>query len=162
MIIAGGVEVKGPRRCERTGEMTYHPVSRGCAGEAPAETGRGTLGMRMQQNPRESKRYAGASRSGYDGGGMADEGTLEDRFLGELYELAEGLATRVVSGEELARGLGMDPEGETDKARFLETARRLEEEGYVIANKTGPEVRDYSSLTLTHAGIRAVKEARRP
>jgi hypothetical protein len=93
---------------------------------------------------------------------MADEGTLEERFLGELYELAEGQATRVVSGEELARGLGMDPEGETDKARFLGTARRLEEEGYVIANKTGPEVRDYSSLSLTHAGIRAAKEARKP
>jgi hypothetical protein len=56
----------------------------------------------------------------------------------------------------------MDPDGETDKARFLGTARRLEEEGYVIANKTGPEVRDYSSLSLTHAGIRAVEEGRRP
>jgi hypothetical protein len=91
---------------------------------------------------------------------MADEGTLEERFLGELYRLTEGQATRVVSGEELARRLGMDPEGETDKARFLGTARRLEEEGYVIANKTGPEVRDYSSLSLTHAGIRAVEEGR--
>ena len=72
---------------------------------------------------------------------MADEATLEQRFLGELYELAKGQATRVVSGEELARGLDMDPDGETDKARFLGTARRLEEEGYVIANKTGPNVR---------------------
>ena len=93
---------------------------------------------------------------------MADEGRLEERFLGEFYELTEGQATRVVSGEELARRLGMDPDGETDKARFLGTARRLEEEGYVIANKTGPEVRDYSSLSLTHAGIRAVEEGRRP
>jgi hypothetical protein len=98
----------------------------------------------------------------YDGGDMADEGTLEERFLGEFYELTEGQATRVVSGEELARRLGMDPDGETDKAPFLGTARRLEEKGYVIANKTGPEVRDYSSLSLTHAGIRAVEEGRRP
>jgi hypothetical protein len=93
---------------------------------------------------------------------MADEGTLEQRFLGELYGLAEGETTRLVSGEELASRLGMDPDGETDKARFLGTARRLEEEGYVIANKTGPEVRDYSSLSLTHAGVQAVEEGRRP
>jgi hypothetical protein len=102
-------------------------------------------------------------RSDYDGGEMADEGTLEGHFLGELYGLAEGEATRLVSGEELARRLGMDPDGETDKVRFLGTARRLEEEGYVIANKTtGPEVRDYSSLSLTHKGVQAVEEARRP
>ena len=93
---------------------------------------------------------------------MADEETLEERFLRAFYALAEGQATRLVSGEELARELGMDPDGETDKARFLGTARRLEELGYVIANKTGPEVRDYSSLSLTHAGIRAVEESRRP
>ena len=93
---------------------------------------------------------------------MADEGTLEQRFLGKLYGLAEGETTRLVSGEELARGLDMDPDDETDKARFLGTARRLEEEGYVIANKTGSQVRDYSSLSLTHAGIRAVDESRRP
>jgi hypothetical protein len=49
---------------------------------------------------------------------MADEETLEQRFLGELYGLAEGETTRLVSGEELARRLGMDPDGETDKARF--------------------------------------------
>jgi hypothetical protein len=79
---------------------------------------------------------------------MADEETLEERFLGTLYGLAEGQATRLVSGEELARRLDTDPNGETDKARFLGTARRLEEKGYVIANKTGPEVRDYSSLSL--------------
>jgi hypothetical protein len=91
---------------------------------------------------------------------MADEGTLEERFLGELYWLAGGQATQVVSGKELARRLSMDPEGETDKARFLGTARRLEEEGYIIANKTGPNLRDYSSLSLTHAGIRAVEEGR--
>jgi hypothetical protein len=107
-------------------------------------------------------RYAGAGRSGYDGGDLADEGTLEQRFLGQLYDLAEGETTRLVNGEELARELDMDPDGETDKARFLGTARRLEEEGYVIANKTGPEVRDYSSLSLTHAGIRAVEERRGP
>ena len=93
---------------------------------------------------------------------MADEETLEERFLRTLYALAEGQVTRLVSGEELARTLGMDPDGETDKARFLGTARHLEEEGYVIANKTGPEVRDYSSLSLTHAGIRAVEEGWRP
>jgi hypothetical protein len=28
----------------------------------------------------------------------------------------------------------------------------------VITNKTGPEVRDYSSLSLTYGGIRAVEE----
>ncbi len=93
---------------------------------------------------------------------MAEEGTLEERFLKELYRLAEGEPTRLVSGEDLARKLGMDPDGETNKARFLGTARRLEEEGYVIANKTGPEVRDYSSLSLTYAGIRLVEESRRP
>jgi hypothetical protein len=93
---------------------------------------------------------------------MADDETLEERFLGTLYGLAEGQATRLVSGEELAREMGMDPDGETDKARFLGTARCLEEEGYVIANKTGFEVRDYSSLSLTYAGIRAVEEGRRP
>jgi hypothetical protein len=93
---------------------------------------------------------------------MADDETLEERFLGTLYGLAEGQATRLVSREELARELDMDPDDETDKARFLGTARRLEEEGYVIANKTGPEVRDYSSLSLTHAGIRVVEESRRP
>jgi hypothetical protein len=91
---------------------------------------------------------------------MADEGTLEDRFLRELYGLAEGWVERIVSGAELARRLGMDPDGETGKAQFLATARRLEEEGYVIANKTGPQERDYSSLSLTHAGIRAVEEGR--
>jgi hypothetical protein len=101
------------------------------------------------------------SRSGYDGGDMADEGTLEERFLAELYGLAKGETTRLVSGEELARELGMDPDGQTDKARLLGTARRLEEEGYLIANKTGPEVRDYSSLSLTHAGIQAVEEIQR-
>ena len=93
---------------------------------------------------------------------MADEGSLEERFLGKLYGLAEGEATRLVSGEELARALSMDPDGETDKARFLGTARRLEEEGYLVANKSGPEVRDYSSLSLTRAGIRAVEESRGP
>jgi hypothetical protein len=93
---------------------------------------------------------------------MAEEGTLEERFLGKLYGLAESEATRLIGGEELAKELDMDPDGETDKARFLGTARRLEEEGYVIANKTGPEVRDYSSLSLTHAGILALEEGRRP
>ncbi len=93
---------------------------------------------------------------------MADEGTLEERFLGELYGLAEGEATRLVSGEELARKLGMNPEDEIDEARFLGTARRLEEEGYVIAKNTGPEVRDYSSLSLTHAGTRLVEKGWRP
>jgi hypothetical protein len=93
---------------------------------------------------------------------MADKETLEQRLLGELYELAEGQATQLVSGEELARRLDMDPDDETGRARFLGAARRIEEEGYVIANKTGPEVRDYSSLSLTHAGIHAVEESRRP
>jgi hypothetical protein len=91
---------------------------------------------------------------------MAGNKTEESYFLRELYTLADGQATRVVRGEKLARRLGMDPEDETDKARFLGTGRRLEEEGYVIANKTGSEARDYSSLSLTHAGIRAVEEGR--
>ena len=89
---------------------------------------------------------------------MANEEAVEDRFLKELYGLTDGQATRVVRGEELARRLGMDPEEETDNARFLGTARRVEEEGFVITNKTGPEVRDYSSLSLTYGGIRAVEE----
>ena len=93
---------------------------------------------------------------------MADKGTLEERFLGELYGLAEGQATRVISEEKLAGSLSMDPDGETDKARFLGTAGRLEEKGYMIANKTGPVVRDYSRVSLTHAGIWAVEEGRRP
>jgi hypothetical protein len=89
---------------------------------------------------------------------MANEEAVEDRFLKELYGLTDGQATRVVRGEELAKRLGMDPEEETDNARFLGTARRVEEEGFVITNKTGPEVRDYSSLSLTYGGIRAVEE----
>jgi hypothetical protein len=92
---------------------------------------------------------------------MANEEAVEDRFLKELYGLTDGQATRVVRGEELARRLGMDPEEETDNARFLGTARRVEEEGFVITNKTGPEVRDYSSLSLTYGGIRAVKKVHR-
>jgi hypothetical protein len=39
---------------------------------------------------------------------MADEGSLEERFLEELYGLAKAQATRVVSGEELARRMGME------------------------------------------------------
>jgi hypothetical protein len=58
---------------------------------------------------------------------MADEETLDEHFLRTFYVLAEGQATRLVNGEELARELCMDPDGETDKARFLVTARRLEE-----------------------------------
>ncbi len=114
--------------------------------------------VRVQQNSRESTSYSGVSRSGYDGGDMAHEETLDKRFLKEIYALAKGEATRLVSGEELARKLGMNPEDEIDEARFLGTARRLEEEGYVIANKTGPEVRDYSSLSLTHAGVQLVEK----
>jgi hypothetical protein len=97
---------------------------------------------------------------GINGGDMATDATLGNRFLEELYGMTDGQATKVVRGEDLVRRLGMDPEEEIDKARFLGTARRLEEEGYVIANKTGPNVRDYSSLSLTHAGIRVVKESR--
>ncbi len=89
---------------------------------------------------------------------MADEETLDERFLKELYGLAKGEAARLVSGEELARKLRINPEGEIDAARFLGTARRLEEEGYVIANKTGPEVRDYSNLSLTYAGAQLVEK----
>jgi hypothetical protein len=91
---------------------------------------------------------------------MATDATSGDAFLEELYGLTDGQATKVVRGDDLARKLGMDPEEEIDKARSWGTARRLEEEGYVIANKTGPNVRDYSSLSLTHAGIRAVEEGR--
>jgi hypothetical protein len=53
---------------------------------------------------------------------MANEETVEDRFLKKLYGLTDGQATRVVRGEELARRLSMDPEEVTDKARFLGTA----------------------------------------
>ena len=103
---------------------------------------------------------ARASRSGCDEGEMADEGTSEDRFLRELHGLADSRAEKVVSGEELVRRLSMDPDGETGTARFLGTARRLEEEGYMIVNKTRPEARDYSSLSLVHTGIWAVEEGR--
>jgi hypothetical protein len=93
---------------------------------------------------------------------MAVEETLDERFLKGLYGLANGEAARLVSGGELAKKLGMNPEDEIDEARFLGTARRLEEEGYVIVKKTGPEVRDYSSLSLTHAGARLVEKGWRP
>jgi hypothetical protein len=62
---------------------------------------------------------AGVSRSGYERVDVANEETVEDRFLKGLYGLTDGQATRVVREEELARRLGMDPDGETDKARFL-------------------------------------------
>ena len=38
---------------------------------------------------------------------------------------------------------------------------RMEEEGFVITNKSGPEVRDYSRLSLTYGGVRAVKKVHR-
>ena len=74
--------------------------------------------------------------------------------------MTDGRATTMVRGEDLARRMGVDSDDETDEARFLGAARRLEEEGYLIANKTETAVRDYSSLSLTHAGIRAVEEDR--
>jgi hypothetical protein len=40
-------------------------------------------------------------------------------------------------------------------------ALRMEEEGFVITNKSGPEVRDYSRLSLTYGGVRAVKKVHR-
>jgi hypothetical protein len=89
-----------------------------------------------------------------------DKKTEEGRFLRELYELAEGQATRAVNGKELARRLGMDLDEEADRARFSSTARRLEEEGRGIANKTGASARDYSSLSMTYGGIRAVEGGR--
>jgi len=55
---------------------------------------------------------------------MADEETLDERFLRTFHVLAEGQARRLVSAEELVRELSMDPDGETDKARFLGTAPR--------------------------------------
>jgi hypothetical protein len=50
---------------------------------------------------------------------MATDATSGDAFLEELYGLTDGQATKVVRGEDLARKLGMDPEEEIDKARFL-------------------------------------------
>jgi len=58
----------------------------------------------VQQNTRESTKYAGVICSGYDGGDIADEETLDERFLRTFYVLSEGQATRFVSREELARG----------------------------------------------------------
>ncbi len=69
---------------------------------------------------------------------MVNGGTLEERFLGELYGLAEGQTTRVVSGEELARRLSIDPEGETDKARFLGTAGVLRRRGTSSPTRLAP------------------------
>ena len=89
-----------------------------------------------------------------------DKKTEESRFLRELYELCEGQATRAVSGEELARRLGMDLNEEADKARFSSAARRLEEQGRVIASKTGASARDYTRLSLTYGGIRAIEGGR--
>jgi hypothetical protein len=80
--------------------------------------------------------------------------TEEDRLLRELYEMTGGEATTMVRGEDLARRVGAE-----DEAGFLGAARRLEEKGYLIANKTGTTVRDYASLSLTHAGIQAVEES---
>ncbi len=57
---------------------------------------------------------------------MANEETVEDRFLKELYGLTDGQATRVVRGEELARRLGMDPEEVTRPGSW---GLRPEEEG---------------------------------
>ncbi len=91
---------------------------------------------------------------------MVDKKAEESRFLKELYELCNGQATRAVSGKELARRLGMDLDEDADKAQFSGTARRLEEEGRVIANKTGASARDYSSLSMTYGGIRAVEGGR--
>jgi len=91
---------------------------------------------------------------------MATEEEPAHRLLRELYEMTDGRATTMVRGEDLARRMGVDSDDETDEARFLGAARRLEEEGYLIANKTETAVRDYSSLSLTHAGIRAVEEDR--
>ena len=88
---------------------------------------------------------------------MVENKTEESRFLQELYELCEGQATRAVSGEELARRLGIDLGKDADKARFSSTGRRLEDEGQVIANKTGASARDYLSLSMTYGGIRAVE-----
>jgi hypothetical protein len=89
---------------------------------------------------------------------MATEEMPGERLLRELYEVTGGQATTMVRSENLARRIGLDPDDETDEARFLGAARRLEEKGYLIANKTGSDARDYSSLSLTHAGIRAVEE----
>jgi hypothetical protein len=91
---------------------------------------------------------------------MATEEVPADRLLRELYEMTDGRATTMVRGEDLARRMGMDPDAESDEARFLAAASRLEEEGHLIANKTGIAARDYSSLSLTHAGIRAIEEGR--
>jgi hypothetical protein len=91
---------------------------------------------------------------------MATEEVPAARLLRELYEMTGGEATTMVRGKDLAARMGMDPDNESDEARLLGVARRLEEEGYLIANKTGTAVRDYSSLSLTHAGIRTVEEGR--
>jgi hypothetical protein len=54
----------------------------------------------------------------------------------------------------------MDLNEEADKARFSSAARRLEEQGRVIANKTGASARDYTRLSLTYGGIRAIEGGR--
>jgi hypothetical protein len=90
---------------------------------------------------------------------MTTEDVSEERLLRELYEMAGGEATTMVRGEDLMVRIGVNPDDEDDA--FLAAVRRLEEEGYLIANKTGAAARDYSSLSLTHAGIQAVEERQR-
>jgi hypothetical protein len=69
-----------------------------------------------------------------------------DRVLERLYEMTDGRTTTMVRGEDLARRMGVAPDDESDEARFLSAATHLEEEeGHLIANKTGTAVRDYSS-----------------
>ena len=94
---------------------------------------------------------------------MAAEEAPADRLPRELYEMTGGGATTMVRGEDLARSMGLDRDDENDGARFLGAVQRLEEEeeGYLIANKTGTAVRDYSSLSLTHAGIGRSRRAGR-
>jgi hypothetical protein len=76
---------------------------------------------------------------------MVTEEVPTDRVLERLYEMTDGRTTTMVRGEDLARRMDVAPDDESDEARFLSAARHLEEEGHLIANKTGTAVRDYSS-----------------
>jgi hypothetical protein len=94
---------------------------------------------------------------------MANEETVEDRFLKELYGLTDGQATRVVRGEELARWLGTDPEEETDNARFLGTAWRVEDGGGRVRDHQQVRPRGARLLAplVDVRGVRAVKKVHR-
>jgi hypothetical protein len=70
---------------------------------------------------------------------MRDEGTLQERFLEELYRLTEGEATKVVRGEEFARRLGIDPLL-TELSRFTGEEWEQEDDITLVAQERSEEL----------------------